>query len=214
MENKNTKNDFIIAFWNLYEKKRIEKISIRELCDTAGYNRTTFYSYFSDIYDLLNQAIVNLISPIANNIIHIQDLKSLIDFNSIKNIFLNFFNKNDRYIKIIFKNNHEYILEDKAKEILRPIFKEKLINTTDSSTSFQYIIEYQISAIFGVLKFWFQDEETKLSEEKLAQILFDISTQGVFLTLIKNCKETLNIPLNHDKEIIDNIIDDLKNNNC
>jgi hypothetical protein len=159
---------------------------------------------------LLNQAIVNLISPIANNIIHIQDLKSLIDFNSIKNIFLIFFNKNDRYIKIIFKNNHEYILEDKAKEILRPIFKEKLINTTDSSTLFQYIIEYQISAILGVLKLWFQDEETKLSEEKLAQILFDISTQGVFLTLIKNCKETLNIPLNHDKEIIDNIIDDLK----
>ncbi len=32
-----TKNSFIVSFCKLYMKKPIEKISIRELTDTAGY---------------------------------------------------------------------------------------------------------------------------------------------------------------------------------
>ena len=43
MEKRDAKAEFLTAFWKLYEKKELEKISIRELCQTAGYNRTTFY---------------------------------------------------------------------------------------------------------------------------------------------------------------------------
>lgn len=40
------------AFWTLYTKKPIEKISIKEITDLAGYNRGTFYLYYKDVYDL------------------------------------------------------------------------------------------------------------------------------------------------------------------
>ncbi|QYE96404.1 TetR/AcrR family transcriptional regulator [Paraclostridium sordellii] len=212
MEKKNTKNNFIIAFWKLYEEKRIEKISIRELCETAGYNRTTFYVYFHDIYDLLDEAIVTLISPIRNNIGYIQNFKSLIDFNSIENIFLAFFNENNKYIQLILRN-HPHTLEDKLKEVIIPTIKEKLINQDNSSVWIDYIIQYQISAIFGVLKFWYQDSDKEISKEELAHILFEISTKGVFLMINQNFTESQLTPSNHDKKIIDNIIYDIKHKN-
>lgn len=33
----------------------IEKITIKELCMTAGINRTTFYKYYGSQYDVLNE---------------------------------------------------------------------------------------------------------------------------------------------------------------
>ena len=36
-----TKNNLRIAFWSLYAQKPIEKISIKEITELAGYNRGT-----------------------------------------------------------------------------------------------------------------------------------------------------------------------------
>lgn len=43
------------AFTELLKQKPIQSISIRELCEHAGINRGTFYTHYTDIYDLLNQ---------------------------------------------------------------------------------------------------------------------------------------------------------------
>ena len=40
------------AFLSLLEKKPIQSISVKELCEEAGLNRGTFYSHYSDIYKL------------------------------------------------------------------------------------------------------------------------------------------------------------------
>lgn len=41
------------AFTSLLKQKPIQSISIKELCASAGINRGTFYSHYTDIYDLL-----------------------------------------------------------------------------------------------------------------------------------------------------------------
>ena len=50
-----TKANLRSAFWTLYTRKPIEKISIKEITDLAGYNRGTFYLYYNDVYDLFSQ---------------------------------------------------------------------------------------------------------------------------------------------------------------
>lgn len=44
-----------MLFGKYIEKKSINKIIIKELMDKAGYHRSVFYTYFKDIYDLLEQ---------------------------------------------------------------------------------------------------------------------------------------------------------------
>lgn len=43
------------AFTELLRQKPIQSISIKELCETAGINRGTFYAHYTDIYDLLHR---------------------------------------------------------------------------------------------------------------------------------------------------------------
>ena len=41
-----TKDNLRSAFWTLYSSKPIDKITIKEITDLAGYNRGTFYLYY------------------------------------------------------------------------------------------------------------------------------------------------------------------------
>lgn len=47
-----TRAHLMQAFWELYLEKPIDKITIREITDRAGYNRATFYLHYRDVYDL------------------------------------------------------------------------------------------------------------------------------------------------------------------
>ena len=50
-----TKQTLTDAFWRLYREKGIDKITVREITTLAGYNRSTFYEYFYDVPDVLQQ---------------------------------------------------------------------------------------------------------------------------------------------------------------
>ena len=44
------------ALLSLLEKKDFEFITIKEICDTAGVNRSTFYLHYDNTSDLLQEA--------------------------------------------------------------------------------------------------------------------------------------------------------------
>lgn len=46
--------DFAQTLFLTLRDKRLEKITVNELCEAANYPRATFYNYFDDIYDLLD----------------------------------------------------------------------------------------------------------------------------------------------------------------
>ncbi len=51
-----TREAFISAFFQLAKIKNINQITIREITNLAGYNRTTFYRYFEDVFALMEYA--------------------------------------------------------------------------------------------------------------------------------------------------------------
>ncbi|MCD8331811.1 MAG: TetR/AcrR family transcriptional regulator [Oscillospiraceae bacterium] len=51
-----TREALVTAFFQLAELKGIHQVTIREVTDLAGYNRTTFYRYFEDAYALVEYA--------------------------------------------------------------------------------------------------------------------------------------------------------------
>ena len=50
------------AFWQLYCEKDIHRITVAELCERAGYNRSTFYQYYADVFAVLEMLEEDLIS--------------------------------------------------------------------------------------------------------------------------------------------------------
>jgi AcrR family transcriptional regulator len=45
------------ALINLLEHKDIDYITIKEICDKAGVNRSTFYLHYENISDLINECM-------------------------------------------------------------------------------------------------------------------------------------------------------------
>ncbi len=50
-----TKESFEKAFIDLLQEKEIAQITVSGLCELTGYNRSTFYANYMDVYDLADQ---------------------------------------------------------------------------------------------------------------------------------------------------------------
>lgn len=64
----------------LLKKKPLNKITVKEICELAEINRTTFYKYYNNPLDLLDKIEQKMISQLQNN------LKT--SSNSFRNIFI------------------------------------------------------------------------------------------------------------------------------
>ena len=58
-----TKQDIAIAFLRILERKPFRKITVRNLVEECGVNRTTFYYHYQDIYAIVEWLCDNLLAP-------------------------------------------------------------------------------------------------------------------------------------------------------
>ena len=54
------------TFLNLLREKDVPSITVKEICEKAGVNRTTFYNHYCDIYDLLEDTQNALIESLLD----------------------------------------------------------------------------------------------------------------------------------------------------
>ena len=53
---------------DLLKTQSISKISVKEICDTAQINRSTFYKHYNNVYDLVEKIENELISELKKSI--------------------------------------------------------------------------------------------------------------------------------------------------
>ena len=63
-----TKTAIHNTFLELRSKKPLEKITIKELCEKAQINKSTFYSHYRDIYDLSDQLETDVVASVIEAI--------------------------------------------------------------------------------------------------------------------------------------------------
>ena len=182
MKKSDTKKEFITAFWKLYAEQPIEKISIGQLCRSAGYHRNTFYNHFENIHDLLEQAIDELLSPLKDKISLIRDIRLLLQRDIWVTIFSAFFTRQSSHIEILFKRKSYDLLAEKAKDKIIAHIKEQCKDSGMDFDMTALILEYQISAVFGVMNDWYRKNKV-LSEEEIIKKIYYISSKGVFPAL-------------------------------
>ncbi len=71
---KRTKKNIYNAFIELRTKKPLEKITIKELAELADINKATFYSYYSDIYDLSDKIENEIIDDVLKSLTHPEEI--------------------------------------------------------------------------------------------------------------------------------------------
>ena len=78
-----TRQAIMDAFLRLLEKKSFSKVTVRDIVEECGVNRTTFYYYYQDIYAIVEDLIASSLSAYAAVLEgdpHLADLRDARDF--------------------------------------------------------------------------------------------------------------------------------------
>ena len=153
------------ALINLLDKKDIKYITVKEICEKAGVNRSTFYLHYESINDLVEEAMdyVNKkfvdcfkldVNGFLNNINN-SSLKDLYLINEKYLIpYLEFVKENKMIFKASFNNpsgmdvHNKY--SDLKKHVLVPILKRYNVKDSDMN----YYLGFYISGIMAIIKEW------------------------------------------------------------
>lgn len=147
------------AFWKLYKTKSIEKISIREITETAGYHRSTFYLYYKDIYDLLSRAEDSIIASVFES-----DVPSLMnasyDPDDLISYIIQIYQSHLERLKILFGPHGDPQFVMRLQTIMRNEIKPTLKVPSDiAPEAANYYTEFIISGITAVVVKWIREEE-------------------------------------------------------
>ncbi len=69
-----TKRSIYNAFIELRARKPLEKLTVKELCEKAQINKSTFYVYYHDVYDLSDKIENEIISEVVKNLDNTEDI--------------------------------------------------------------------------------------------------------------------------------------------
>lgn len=149
--------------------KSIHKISVREICDRAQINRTTFYKYYGSPYDLLQDMEREVLSQIDKYLcsVNVPDNNSLPQLTQI----LIFINNNLDLCRILLNNNIGP--EFPAKLIGLPRIRQILtlqLQSKYSENELEYMFNFVVSGSFEIIVSWI-NKQNREPPEQIAELL-------------------------------------------
>ncbi len=169
-----TRENLIQAFWSLYCQNKIEHITIKDITTKAGYNRSTFYEYFVDIYDVLNQLEEVLLEYLKEQVLN--SLENGLNDAVIQKL-ANVFEVKGDYLGILLGENGDPYFAQKIKAIMRPALVNALgLPEKDIHTA--YIFEFGMSAIIGTITYWYNNKQ-EIPSKELVRLIRSMLTMGV-----------------------------------
>ena len=176
----NTKEIIFATFLDLLEKMPFDKITVRDIVEACGINRNTFYYYYSDIYEMLEEIFKNEYLEIVSN--HSSDLRWMIGFKKL----LDTAYSNPKIINNICASRSYEYLETYLFKSCRTIFSEFVKELANSKPidekALEFISSFYEYAIIGTLSEWFRTGMREKPEELLKQ--FSVVFSGI-TTVIK-----------------------------
>ncbi|MFI3250021.1 MAG: TetR/AcrR family transcriptional regulator [Eubacteriales bacterium] len=164
-----TQGRILEAFWNLYETTEFHKISVTGVCKAAGINRSTFYEYFVDIYQLLDTA-ENSIFPPKEIAPFFDSSKKQTYFDIEKNLIL--IQEQKHHLSILFTNENNRF-RSKFIDYIRPIVSSLMTKEEIDKNSI-YAMEYTLWGILGAFECHIKTCDDNPSEDKFLKILIQL----------------------------------------
>ena len=161
-----TRENIMHAFWSLYCQKKIDHISIKEITDKAGYHRSTFYEYFVDIYDLLNQLEDEVVVRLKAEVLQSLTIQSN---NNLVQILADHYESQGEYLLVLLGENGNPNFAKKVKaEMGLALTRRFGLPENDIRTS--YMMEFGLSAIMSTITHWYQTNKNLPSNELVVLI--------------------------------------------
>lgn len=151
---KDTKKLIFDTFIEQLEKKPFDKITVKDIVESCGINRNTFYYYYSDIYDLLEEVFT-------------QELKVITEQHknggSWLEAFIKVANTAYRHKKIInnicSSRSYDYFenyMYKSCKHIMIDFIQYTSSGMAVPDEDVEFIASFYEYAFFGIISEWFR----------------------------------------------------------
>ena len=153
------------ALITLLEKKDFEYITIKEICDTAGVNRSTFYLHYENTSDLLKETTRYIVDKhfayyaVAKPRIALQfetckreDLLFISD--EYLTPYLTFIKENQRLFKVSIKQFHSMHMDEVYGQMFEYIFSPILARFCIPEAMRSYVMKFYLTGVFSIVMEW------------------------------------------------------------
>ncbi len=160
-----TKANLRDAFWQLYTQKPLDKISVREITDLAGYNRGTFYLYYRDVYDIFSQIEDELLEKIQTALNASIQQNDTFDPLAHMDIFLDLMQTHFKYASVLLSDHGDPYFTSRLKEILLPFFNRYFLPAGElSAYERELLTEFYATGFITAVIRWISDPQIPLDE--------------------------------------------------
>ncbi len=148
----------------LLQTKSIHTISVREICEGAEINRTTFYKYYGDQYDLLRDMEDHVLTQIEGYLGSDDTLAG--DDSQKLSRTLAFIDENLDLCRILCNNNVDPEFPKKLFSLppIRHLLEQQLTDTGADNKS-GYVFDFIVNGGFSIIRSWMNKEDRESPEE-------------------------------------------------
>lgn len=147
------------------EKKELNKITVTELVKRAGITRSTFYTHYDDIYEVINDYQLETIELLVSDdkvLNSIQDIYHYFDeiFECLK--------KNEDVYKMLLVSNGSLIFLEQLKKLAGEKIYHAMKNIIKSNQYLELDVDFYMNGVISELIKYFRDQSDYSLDELLA----------------------------------------------
>lgn len=178
---KRTKKALYDALLILLKDKTINEITVTELTTLADVNRATFYFYYTDLIDMLqqiqNEAFEAFKQVIQKNTISVSTIEGFTEY--AERVF-SYCKENEALTRFIINND----INNQLYSYIRQLMLTNIPNTKEifgENNPAKFISNYVINAMIGVCIDW-MDDGMKIPARELAELCANVYINGSYKT--------------------------------
>ena len=164
----------------LLHDKPISRITIKEICEMADINRGTFYTHYTDQFDLLRKIEQELIFDINEYLdsCFINDVESEL-LQTLKNL-LDHIAANADLVRVLLGDNGDM---DFLREIKKIVHQRCTAywrsNKTINQNTADYMYEFAVTGSIGIIQKWLNGGIVESSDE-IANFILKLVNRGMY----------------------------------
>lgn len=142
----------------LLENKTITAITVKEVCEMADINRSTFYTHYSDHFDLLDKMEEEITEDI-NNYMNSYSFKLEEESVQMTQRLLEYIRNNKRIFYILLIKNGDPTFEKRLMTIARRFMMSNwMFEHHEQINNSKYLSTFVISGAIHVIKEWIEND--------------------------------------------------------
>ena len=155
------------ALITLLEKKDFEYITIKEICETAGVNRSTFYLHYDNTSDLLKETTHYIIDKHLAYY-EVDEQRISLQFETCKREellfitdkyltpYLSFIKDNKHLFKVSIKQFHAMHMDEVYGRMFEHIFSPILARFCVPEMERAYVMKFYLTGVFAIIMEWLE----------------------------------------------------------